>query len=86
MKKVVADKELSECRSKCVEEIKKCEKTITYGIAENDKRTEEMWKHCKSLNSSTEELKNIITNLHNRINRLENALGYYNGADIVSNY
>jgi chromosome segregation ATPase len=86
MKKVVADKELSDYRSKCGDEIKKCERTISYGIAENEKRTEEMWKNCKSLNKSTEELKNIITNLHNRINHLENALGYYNGADIVSNY
>jgi peptidoglycan hydrolase CwlO-like protein len=86
MKKVVADKELVDYRNKCGDEIKKCEKAVNYGIAENAKRTDEMWKNCKNLTKNTSELKNIITNLHNRINRIENALGYYNGADIVSNY
>lgn len=45
-----------------------------------------MWGRCKVLNSSTEDLRNAVTQLHNRINKLENVLGYYNGAEIVSNY
>jgi hypothetical protein len=53
MRKVVADKELVDYRSKCNDEVKKYERVVTYGIAENDKRTEEMWKSCKALGSST---------------------------------
>jgi predicted RNase H-like nuclease (RuvC/YqgF family) len=86
MKRVVAEKELAEYRGKCVEEVKKYERVVSYGIAESEKRTEQMWSKCKALGQSSEELKNIITNLHNRINRLENVLGFYSGAEIVSNY
>lgn len=70
MRKVVAEKELGEYRGKCQEEVKKYERIVIYGTAENEKRTEQMWSRCKSLGHSTEELKNTITNLHNRINRL----------------
>lgn len=38
MRKVVAEKELSECRLKCTEEIRKYERVVSYGVAENEKR------------------------------------------------
>lgn len=53
MKKVVADKELMEYRNRCGEELKKCEKAISYGIAKNENRTDKMWKNCKNLTKNT---------------------------------
>lgn len=54
MRKVVAEKELAEYRGKCQEEVKKYERIVVYGTAENEKRTEQMWTRCKSLGQSTE--------------------------------
>jgi hypothetical protein len=54
MKKVVAEKELADYRNRCGDELKKCEKAVNYGIAENEKRTDEMWKNCKNLTKNTE--------------------------------
>ena len=70
LKRVVAEKELSEYKLKCNEEVKKCERTVTYGIADNEKKTEEVWSRCKDLSQSSEEMRSTITSLHNRINRL----------------
>ncbi len=53
MKKVVADKELTDYKNKCSDEVKKCGKAVNYGIAENEKRTDEMWKNCKHLTNNT---------------------------------
>lgn len=86
MRRVVAEKELGEYKQKCWEEVKTYERVVTYGIAENDRRSEQLQNKCKVLGQSTEELRTTVTTLHNRINRLEGVLGYYSGAEIVSNY
>jgi hypothetical protein len=70
MRRVVAEKELAEYQGKCLEEVKKYERTVSYGISENGQRTEQLWVKCKSLSSSTEELKQSVTKLHSRINKL----------------
>ena len=54
MRRVVAEKELGEYRGKCVDEVKKYERMVTYGIAENEKRNENMWNRCKDLGRSSE--------------------------------
>lgn len=46
------------------------EKFITYGISEATKRTEDLWGTCKRLTKDTENLKNLVTLLHNKLNNL----------------
>ena len=40
MKRVVAEKELKEYKQNCWEEIKKYERVVAYGVADNERRTE----------------------------------------------
>jgi hypothetical protein len=54
MKRVVAEKELNEYKQRCWEEVKKYEKVVSYGVAENERRTDQMQTKCKELNQSTE--------------------------------
>lgn len=53
MKRVVAEKELGEYKQKCWEEVKKYEKVVTYGAAENESRSEQLHARCKALGQSS---------------------------------
>ena len=54
MKRVVGEKELGEYRQRCWEEVKKYERVVTYGAAENEKRSEQLQGKCRVLLQSTE--------------------------------
>lgn len=66
-----------------MEEIKKLDKSVKYGISESQKRSERIWNDCKNRIKGTENLKNSMNNLKERITKLENMLGFHSVSEKV---
>ena len=79
----VGDRELTQNKNKLGEEIKKLDKNVKYGIAESQKRSEKIWNDCKNRIKATENIKNTMNNLRERITRLENTLGFHSVSENV---
>ena len=66
-----------------MEDIKRLEKAVKYGIVESEKRSEKLWANCKERINGTEGLKESMKFLAARINKLENMLGYFSVAQSI---
>lgn len=79
----VADRELTENKNKLGEEVRKLDKNVKYGITESQRRCEKIWVDCRNRIKATENLKNTMNNLRDRITRLENTLGFHSVSENV---
>lgn len=53
-----------------MEDIRKLDKSVKYGISESQKRSQKIWDDCKNRIKATQNLKNSMNNLKERIRRL----------------
>ena len=70
MKVELLDRELNKHQSSLMEDIKRLEKAVKYGIVESEKRSEKLWANCKERINGTESLKESMKFLAVRINKL----------------
>ena len=79
----LVERDLIEQKNKLMEEIKKLDKSVKYGISESQKRSERIWNDCRNRIKGTENLKNSMNSLRERIARLENTLGFHSVSEKI---